>query len=45
MEQAALRPGGIYEPLDYEDENAPRKGNPRQPSKKEKALTRVLGKL
>jgi predicted RNA-binding protein with PIN domain len=44
MTQAAHRPGGLYEPLEEEDD-APRRGNPRQPSKKEKALIRVLGKL
>ncbi|MBI5632694.1 MAG: NYN domain-containing protein [Nitrospirae bacterium] len=33
-----------YEPLE-DDEDMPQKGNPRQPSKKEKALMRVLKKL
>jgi predicted RNA-binding protein with PIN domain len=45
MVQAAQRPGGLYEPLDEEEDDAPRRGNPRQPSKKEKALIRVLRKL
>jgi hypothetical protein len=37
---------GEYDPLEEEyDEGLQRKGNPRQPSKKEKALLRALNKL
>lgn len=36
---------GDYEPLDEQDSLPDRRGNPRKPSKKEKALRRVLKKL
>jgi predicted RNA-binding protein with PIN domain len=35
----------VSEEYDHEYESSPRKGNPRKPSKKEKAIMRVLKKL
>ncbi|MDP2157779.1 MAG: NYN domain-containing protein [Nitrospirota bacterium] len=45
LEQAGKQPSGDYEPLEEDDDEMPQKGNPRQLSKKEKALIRVLNKL
>jgi predicted RNA-binding protein with PIN domain len=43
LDQAGKQTSGDYEPLD--DDEIPQKGNPRQLSKKEKALVRALKKL
>ncbi len=43
--KAATSFSGYYEPLDEYDGVPDRKGNPRKPSKKERALLRTLKKL
>lgn len=46
LEKSGKSPAGEYDLLEEEfDEDRQRKGNPRQPSKKEKALLRVRNKL
>jgi uncharacterized protein len=45
LRKASASISGAYEPLDDYDDVPGRKGNPRKPSKKEKALLRALKKL
>ncbi len=46
LEKSSRFAAGEYDPLEEEyDEDRQRKGNPRQPSKKEKTLLRALSKL